>query len=74
MSKLVLRKPSLVISSPICNGIDSQTLVRKNMTDSDPKWFVRQLMKIRRRIETVIMTVRQKKKASNTIHINWCTI
>ena len=30
------------------------TRARKNMIDSRPKWFVRQLMKIRRRIETVI--------------------
>ena len=35
-------------------GIDLQTSLRKNMIDIGSKWFVHQLMKIRRRIETVI--------------------
>ena len=35
-------------------GIDLQTPLRKNMKDKRPKWAVRQLMKVRRRIETVI--------------------
>ena len=48
-------KPSLK-SDCHSYGIDLQTPLRKNMIDSRPKWFVRQLMKIRRRIETVIVT------------------
>lgn len=35
-------------------GIDLQTPLRKNMKDERPKWLVRKLMKVRRRIETVI--------------------
>ena len=35
-------------------GIDLQTPLRKNMKDKRPKWIVRQLMNVRRRIETVI--------------------
>ena len=46
-------KPSLK-SDCHSYGIDLQTPLRKNMIDGRPKWFVRQLMKIRRRIETVI--------------------
>ena len=46
-------KPSLK-SDCHSYGIDLQTPLRKNVIDSRPKWFVRQLMKIRRRIETVI--------------------
>ena len=45
-------KPSLK-SDYHSYGIDLQTPLRKNMIDSRPKWFVRQLMKIRRRIATV---------------------
>ena len=47
-------KPSLK-SDCHSYGIDLQTSLRKNMIDSRPnKWFVPQLMKICRRIETVI--------------------
>ena len=46
-------KPSLK-SDCHSYGIDLQTTLRKNMIDSAPKWFVRQSMKIRRRIETII--------------------
>ena len=35
-------------------GIDLQTPVRRNMKDSRPKWFVKLILRIRRRIETVI--------------------
>ena len=45
-------KPSLKLDYYSC-GIDLQTPPRKNMIDNRPKWFVRQLMKIRRRIATV---------------------
>ena len=46
-------KPSLK-SDCHSYDIDLQTPLRKNMIDSGFKWFVRQLMKIRRRIKTVI--------------------
>ncbi|WP_257297165.1 transposase, partial [Endozoicomonas sp. YOMI1] len=35
-------------------GVDLQTPLRKNMKDKRPKLFVRLIMRIRRRIETVI--------------------
>ena len=35
-------------------GIDLQTILRKNMKDKVPKSFVRLIMRVRRRIETVI--------------------
>lgn len=35
-------------------GIDLQTPVRKNMQDNRPKWFIKLILRIRRRIETVI--------------------
>ena len=35
-------------------GIDLQTPLRRNMKDQRPKWFVKLIMRIRRRIETVI--------------------
>jgi len=35
-------------------GLDLETPLRKNMTETRPKEFVRQLMKVRRRVETVI--------------------
>jgi len=35
-------------------GIDLQTPLRKNMEDKRPKWIVRKMMNVRRRIETVI--------------------
>ncbi len=35
-------------------GIDLQTPLRRNMNDDRPKWFVRLIMRLRRRVETTI--------------------
>jgi len=55
-------------------GLDLQTLLRKNMKDERPKNFVTQLMKARRLVETVIgqLTERfhiEKVRARNCWHL-----
>jgi hypothetical protein len=41
-------------------GIDLQTPVRKNMAESRPRWFLRLLQRVRKRVETVISQLEQR--------------
>lgn len=41
-------------------GIDLQTPVRRNMAESRPRWFLRLLRRVRKRIETVISQLEQR--------------
>jgi hypothetical protein len=41
-------------------GIDLQTPVRKNMTEPRPRWFLRLLQRVRKRVETVISQLEQR--------------
>ncbi len=47
--------------------IDLQTPLRKNMKDNRPKWAVKQLMNVRRRVET---TIGQLVKYFDIEHVN----
>ena len=41
-------------------GIDLQTPVRKNMTEARPRWWLRLLQRVRKRVETVISQLEQR--------------
>ena len=50
-------------------GIDLQTPLRDNMADTRPGWAIRQLLKVRKKVETVPgrFTRRQKALANQVI-------
>jgi hypothetical protein len=55
-------------------GIDLQTPVRKNMAESRPRWFLRLLQRVRKRVETVISQLEQRfglatMRARDTWHL-----